>query len=128
MKQIGLAYIRSNWLTLAIFMSVLFFAWHQYRTHYGWILADSFDQAKAGPRIIIREFLDPILPDEDGIYRFEYWEGHIMRESFSFSSDSVRAKSARLEADANGAYSAWLNYWGNERKIAVWHGGWLKPQ
>lgn len=127
--MIGHFKIRSFLVAFFVATLALLFGWHQYRTHYGWVLADSGNSRKTHkPRIIIREFLDPILPDEDGIYRFEYWDDHIMRQAFSFSSDSVRAKSARLEMDANGTYSAWLNYWGTESKIAVWNGSWSGPQ
>jgi hypothetical protein len=127
MKVIG-RFIRSHWLMMIAFVGILLLAWHQYRTHFGWVLADSFDQAKNGPRIIIREFLDPILPDEDGMYRFEYWQGHIMREAFTFASDSFRANSARLKLEPDGSYSARLKYGGNEREIAVWHGAWSRSQ
>lgn len=100
--------------------------WHQYRTDYGWVLADSGDpKVTRHPRIIIREFLDPILPDEDGIYRFEYWQDNIMRECISFTSDSFRVrKGARLEWEKDGACSAWLE----DRKICSWHGTWSRLQ
>lgn len=125
--MIGHFKIRSFLVAFLAATLALLFGWHQYRTHFGWVLADSGDSKKTRkPRIIIREFLDPILPDEDGVYRCEYWQDHIMREAFSFSSDSVRATSAHLEWEADGSCSAWLNVTGNKRKIGIWHGSWLK--
>ncbi|MDB6005735.1 MAG: hypothetical protein JWR15_2722 [Prosthecobacter sp.] len=113
-------------LTFGGIACALIVIWHQYRTDDGWVLADSGDpKVTHHPRLVIREFLDPILPDEDGVYRFEYWQDNIMRECISFSSDSFRArKGARLGWEKDGTCSAWLE----DRKICSWHGAWSFSQ
>lgn len=122
--MIGLSKIRSHWLALSVTAAFLILGWHQYRTHYGWVLADSSKWKETRkPRIIVREFLDPILPDEDGIYRFEYWQDHIMWECVSFSSDSFRIRQPiRLFWEEDGTCAVWLD----DRKICSWNGTWVR--
>ncbi len=123
--MMGLTNIRSHWLALSVTAGILFLGWHQYRTHYGWVLADSgkWEETRK-PRIIVREFLDPILHDEDGIYRFEYWQDHIMRECVSLSSDSFRIRQPlSLFWEEDGTCAVWLD----DREICSWHGTWARP-
>jgi hypothetical protein len=77
------------------------YLWYQY--HCGKVLAASSNPRFPNHEVVIREFIDPLLPlyifaRPRGLYRFEYWQDGTLRSVRSYASDvEFVAKSAEVK-------------------------------
>ena len=74
-----------------------------YRNHWGRVLAESSHPRCPNHEVVIREFIDPLLPlfifaRPRGLYRFEYWQNGTLRSARSYGSEvEYLAKSAEVK-------------------------------
>lgn len=107
---------------LFVFSLVGYF-WYQY--HCGKVLAESSHPRFPNHEVVIREFIDPLLPlfifdRPRGLYRFEYWQDGTLRSARSYFSEvEFVAKSAAVNWGTGFSCDASLD--GNT--IFYLHGG-----
>lgn len=74
-----------------------------YRNYWGRVLAESSHPRFPNHEVVIREFIDPLLPlfifaRPRGLYRFEYWQDGTLRSARSYGSEvEYLAKSAEVK-------------------------------